>query len=38
MPGEASATAIAPEQTRPLHDDGRLLRRQSRPRPGGHLA
>ena len=24
MPHEASASAIAPEQTRPLHDDGRL--------------
>ena len=24
MPDEASPSAIAPEQTRPLHDDGRL--------------
>jgi excisionase family DNA binding protein len=24
MPDEGSAGAIAPEQTRPLHDDGRL--------------
>ena len=24
MPDEASASVIAPEQTRPLHDDGRL--------------
>jgi excisionase family DNA binding protein len=24
MPDEASASAITPEQTRPLHDDGRL--------------
>jgi excisionase family DNA binding protein len=24
MPDEASASAIAPERTRPVHDDGRL--------------